>query len=115
MDDTIKTEAIKDVQDGVYYDYKVSLSGPNASRFKTNEIYRLGIQAQFKDGNWSDPVWIDDKPISNQYPWQEVNGRPTKSILIPKEVQNDLYSLYGVRKLRTCVVFPAVHERSILF
>lgn len=122
IDTEVPVNTSKDVESGVYYDYTPDLSGPNTARFKTNETYRLGIQAQFKDGSWSNPVWMADEKVSVIYPWDEHSKkdntnqiRTTKAIRVTREQANKLYNDYGVRKLRTCVVFPATHERDILF
>ncbi|MBQ5153920.1 hypothetical protein EGM85_11755, partial [Macrococcus caseolyticus] len=40
--------------------YANQLSG-NTATFKNGETYRLGCRFQYKTGEWSEPIWIDDK------------------------------------------------------
>lgn len=44
----------------VEYVYSNQLS-KNTATFKNNETYRLGCRFQYKNGEWSEPVWVDDK------------------------------------------------------
>lgn len=54
---------------GKYYQYTTSLNRNsfNTKHFKTNDVYRLGVQLQDKYGKWSDPIFIKDDVV-NQYP-----------------------------------------------
>lgn len=94
--------------------------------FKTNETYRLGIQAQLDNGLWTQPVRICDDIISHTYPTINTN-KPSlpydpitytitqygAALNVPYNVIKSLKGL-GVKKLRTCIVFPSVYDRDVV-
>lgn len=104
----------EEISNGVYYEYTPKLSKPNTARFKANETYRLGVQAQFSNGNWSEPIFIIDDIVNRRYPWEEEDYKQfVASVRVNKSDVLELRK-YGVKKLRTCVVFPTVTERDII-
>lgn len=94
-----------------YYKYDDSLDKKYSAIFKTNEIYRCGIQFQDSHGIWSEPIFLADTILNDKYPTYNVN---TKSIVLSNP--NILQSLIdkGARKVRTCVVFPRTFERNVI-
>lgn len=40
----------------------------NTSTFKVGETYRLGVQFQYKNGEWSEPLWLSDKVMNTAHP-----------------------------------------------
>lgn len=44
----------------VEYQYSNQLSR-NTTTFKNDETYRLGCRFQYKNGEWSEPIWVGDK------------------------------------------------------
>ena len=38
----------------------------NTSGFKAGERYRVGVQFQYKNGKWSEPIFIDDILITKR-------------------------------------------------
>lgn len=83
----------------------------NASGFKSKERYRLGIQFQYKNGKWSEPVFLNDVT-------QTKSPAMNNNILyMPEFVLNadfsDLLNL-GYKRVRPIVVFPSLQERRVV-
>lgn len=110
----------KDI-DSNFYSYTSSLHTGYSAGFKAGEYYRLGLQFQYKNGRWSEPVFIGDiQTPDNVRPTQDSEG-----LWVP-QVQyslsecfkgNDLLSQMlnlGFKKVRPVVVFPSINERRIL-
>ena len=99
-----------------YYIYHNQLSKGNTTTFKSGEHYRLGVQFQYKDGKWSEPVFIQDYTIPE-------NAKPTITdnilslispyITLDKSIINEL-SILGFKKARALVVFPSLQDRKII-
>ena len=83
--------------------------------FKTGESYRCGVQVQYKNGKWSEPIFIKDDRLCDMYPWNTLPNRHTKAVklTLDTDTYNSLIN-YGVRKIRTCVVFPKASEREVI-
>lgn len=105
----------------IYYNQLTSFSNSNntdsvpCGGFKSGDYYRCGIQFQYKDGRWSDPVWINDIKIANRP--EEVTENGIYKISVPaiegtlnSVVSTELYDL-GYRKARAVVVFPEAQDR----
>lgn len=105
---------------GGYYDYKVNLlNNSSETTFKYLEWYRFGIQFQFSNGKWSEPIFIkdaynhlaqlsnlvdsDNPSITNMLIKAYTN---LDSDLILKLVNN------GFVRARGVVVFPESYERE---
>lgn len=104
---------------GNYYPYKNQLNC-NSSQIKTFkylETYRFGIQAQHKNGKWSEPIWIDD--VTNTIPinttlWDEGKIEiPTAECTIPSSVLTSLVNEDYLR-IRPVVVFPTLQDRDVI-
>lgn len=97
---------------GKYYNYELS---PEFRGFKTGEIYRLGIQFQYKTGVWSEPIWLEDAIINSSYPYLDINTYKwySKVIYLESTVVRKIIQK-GYRKIRTCVVFPSILDRTII-
>lgn len=103
-----------DINKNSYYEYNPGLDKYNA-RFKVGETYRCGVQAQLNDGTWTDPIYYKDCVLNESYT-KLFNGEyeiPTLDLVIGSKDLNELNNL-GVRKLRTCIVFPRTGERDII-
>lgn len=97
-----------------YYNYILNPTGKYNAYFKSGESYRLGIQAQYNNGKWSEPIFLEDKVVTEEFPWERTIGTvKSKSIVLQPNTISILSNL-GVRALRTCVVFPATYERDIV-
>lgn len=93
-----------------YYKHMDNLN--NCPGFKSGEIYRLGIQFQYKTGKWSDPIYIADKlmPIENR-PTQYKS--PQFVVTIPKNLIVKAKNK-GFLKVRGLIVKPDIKDRTIL-
>lgn len=99
-----------------YYSYYNQLNKGNTAGFKAGEHYRLGIQFQYKDGKWSDPVFLKDYDVPD-------DARPSLSgrvlnltqlqCTLSKDVRTRIKDL-GFKKARALVVFPSVNDRKIV-
>lgn len=98
----------------VYYSYEPSLSYANSAGFKNGEIYRFGIQVQYDNGEWSEPLFLGDNELCTAAPWDTYPYRDSRAITIMGEhLGRDLRNC-GVRKIRTCVVFPSPIKTNII-
>lgn len=104
------------VSEGAYYRYVNQLNESTAG-FKAGEHYRLGIQFQYKDGKWSEPIYIKDYTIPDDIrPSFEDNILKIPSIRITDSLGSlsTLLEEEGYRKARALVVFPSFFDRKIL-
>lgn len=108
---------ISDITSGNYNYYSTlnakDTSGyaTNASGFKSQEKYRLGVQFQYKNGKWSEPVFINDVTQKEK---PSMNG---STLAVPeftlKANFSDLLNL-GYKRVRPIVVFPTLQERRVI-
>lgn len=84
----------------------------NTSTFKCGETYRLGLQLQYKNGEWSEPLFIDNKPM---------NIRPSvdRNLLKLPVFKASLSSLSDVSdrdyvRARPLIVMPSTKDKTIL-
>lgn len=130
--DSIVPDSYNEVRELKYDTSSFYIEEPNRldtgynALFKTNEKYRIGIQAQLKNGTWTQPVFIDDVKISTIYPSvsEDVDLTDTYSKRILKytqttgyvkayhKIMNDLKN--KAKRLRACVVFPKTYERDVI-
>lgn len=88
----------------------------NYSYFKSGEHYRLGVQVQYRNGRWAEPIFIGDytvplgvNPVITDSKVQLPSPYLTvKSSLIDKLLEK------GFKKIRGLVVFPEEYERKVL-
>lgn len=99
----------------VYYYFNKDALLKNNTIFKTNETYRLGVQVQYQSGQWSDPIFLKDDILSTRYPFEytKTNYSNSKEVILDKDTMEYLYGK-GVRRVRTCVVFPRAVERDVI-
>lgn len=83
----------------------------NASGFKSQEKYRLGIQFQYKNGKWSEPVFLDDVP-QDKKPSMNDNILYMPEFTLGADFSN-LLNL-GYKRVRPIVVFPTLQERRVI-
>lgn len=91
-----------------YYDYNNSLSQGYSAGFKSNELYRCGIQVQTKEGIWSDPIFLEDKILCDEHPL--CGFRYSKSVTLKSKQLIDA----GIKRVRSCIVFPRTFERDVI-
>ena len=79
--------------------------------FKKGDFYRCGVQFQYKDGRWSDPIFIDDVQVTNG---PSVNNNvvtvPALNGTINASIVHSLIEL-GYKKARALIVFPEPQDR----
>lgn len=109
----------------------------NTSYFRANETYRLGVQFQYKTGEWSEPIWLEDYTVdADMHPyfnnldnewdlkipeilcsWGSYSDlRSAEGTLNAEYLQNVLQTLLdaGYIKMRPVVVLPEYYERTVL-
>lgn len=118
---TLDTDANPDIGDTNYQ---------GAACFKSREYYRLGVQFQYKNGKWSEPCWIGDKPcnaIPKEENWSHPDGTKTHDIAVPEfrytmkavgetGIGSIFKSLHeqGYRKIRPVFAVPRTQDKTIL-
>lgn len=89
----------------------------NYSYYKSGEHYRLGVQLQYKNGKWSEPIFIKDYtiPLGRNAVTLADNSISITGIelALPKDIITSLKSK-GFKKIRGLVVFPEEYERRII-
>lgn len=98
---------------GTYYSYEIH---PEVRGFKSNEWYRLGIQFQRDNGNWTEPIFLKDDIVNEEIPYRsitEVNWK-TKKIVLSQSFVDWIKKNTNYVKVRTCVVFPKPNERTVI-
>lgn len=89
--------------------------------FRQGNYYRLGVQFQDTRGYWSEPVFIEDKQVTNAAEYSDsYNDRLSANVYsleqrtftgtIEESLGQTLYDA-GYRKVRALVVFPEINER----
>lgn len=102
------------ITNDVYYSYEPGLSYSNSAGFKCGEVYRYGIQVQYENGEWSEPIFLGDNELCTMFPWETYPYRDSKAItILGDNIGRDLRKR-GVRKIRTCVVFPLASKTDVI-
>lgn len=88
--------------------------------FKRGDYYRLGCQFQYKNGKWSEPVFIGDMQELDAPSFTVRNGNTPAHVTLPTfigtlhhSISETLYNM-GYRKMRSVVVFPELYDRVAL-
>lgn len=91
-----------------------TLKSVSCGGFKRGEIYRCGIQFQYKDGTWSEPAFLEDAEeiVSPIITGNKVTV-PTFKYTLSQDNSAALLTA-GYRKARALVVFPDITDRKIL-
>lgn len=94
----------------------------NPAGFKKGEHYRLGVQFQYKNGKWSEPIYLPNSSDSTTGSWI-ISTAPTfanTTYTLPQfkgtvgtSIAATLLSL-GYKRVRGVVVFPTAQDRLIL-
>ena len=83
--------------------------------FKRGDYYRCGIQFQYKDGRWSDPIFLNDEVVTEKPSINTTNDTISVPIIKYKlgNYNGILTTLYndGYRRVRPVVVFPSLQDR----
>lgn len=113
----VKTIKLNEITNTNYYEYGLAYNS-NAAGFKNHEYYRLGIQAQYKNGEWSEPLYIGDYQVNspdNAYPSNRgVNlNKLVVRYQLSTEIKDTMLSL-GYKKVRPLFVPASNADRTIL-
>lgn len=99
-----------------FYDYNPdnNRNSQQVKRFKYGENYRLGIIAQYRTGEWSEAVWIDDADqlIMPALTYGSYLTGAWK-FTIDKSVVNLLLSA-GYERVAPVVVYPTLPDRRVV-
>lgn len=106
-----------------YYPYKNSLYlGSKIKSFKYLEWYRFGVQFQYKNGKWSEPIWINDAyngPASGGMGYgisPSYDGALTAvqaSYSLNSDIINKVVA-QGFIRARGVVVYPTLIDREVV-
>lgn len=105
-----KTQEALDLETFYPYDNQLKYNSEQIKNFKQGVVYRLGFQAQYKDGTWSSVVHIKDVlnelPIKDNSKFYSYGGVmfPTPEVRIPTIMQNALLA-NGYKRIRPVVAF----------
>lgn len=109
-----RTEELSDYgSSNSIYKYHNQLT-KNTSTFKVGETYRLGLQFQYKNGEWSEPLFIKDTEMTGQRP-----AITDQSVILPvfKASIASLKTIAGNNgylKVRPLIVMPSTKDKTIL-
>lgn len=103
-------------EEGIYgYSNSLNRSQGTITTFKRGETYRFGMQFQKVTGEWSEPVFIDDKE-NTIAPVLQGDGVTVKLAYATGDfdvsdlkIKTDVY-----KRVRPVVVFPTIGDRTIL-
>lgn len=91
------------------------------SGFKRGEVYRVGIQLQYKTGKWSNPMWLRDYQINPSLEYAPTLNESTGVVSLPqiKVVIKDSTTLTkmidsGYKKARIVMAQPTYSDRIIV-
>ena len=116
--DTYKSRAFKISEtEGTYYKYDNQLGNTESiSTYKNGETYRFGYQLQDKWGNWSNPIFIEDKEIDFAPKMDYTDGEFLQLAQPSMRISDyiDEFKSQGFIAARPLVVYPDVRDRKIL-
>lgn len=118
---TKTTISSKDYSGFYYYKSSLSLGADKIKHFKRREWYRIGIQFQYKNGQWSEVVFLKDIKLDEKYLVDDfiVNRKGEyewhyyPQAKVSTSVLEMLYAK-GYRRARLAVVYPSESERSVI-
>ena len=107
-----------------YYPYSLRYPSSYIKHWKYGETYRIGIQAQYKNGKWSDPVWSGkDIYINQSYTMETLYNMgsdagilinyPYLNVSIPDTISKDFIAL-GYIRIRPIYVPLSMSNRSVI-
>lgn len=115
-----KTLEFPDHTNNYSSDYTLSHGDSSTiTTFKGGEYYRFGYQLQTKTGEWSDPVYLEDKQ-NTYYPTVTPNGTKRTIQMVSAKATIDLSGELGTAikdnyiAIRPLVVYPNPAERAVI-
>lgn len=117
FDDTTKKLSVPKF-DGYYsYDLQLRKNSEEIKVFKSLEWYRFGIQAQYKNGKWSEPIYISDqknRTAKNHFINATLGlGLVSAHMEIASSIVNNLLD-EGYVNIRPVVVYPTLNDRECI-
>ena len=113
------TILLSDIDAASFYPYSSQLMGENPATFMPGETYRFGIQFQYKNGKWSNPIFYADKQIpESAIPSIDYSNKtlleyfPVLKIK-DQDVLNTIWEA-GYRKIRGVIVQSSIQDMSVL-
>lgn len=85
----------------------------DTSTFMANDTYRLGVQFQYKNGKWTEPLFLED------YTFPNYHSSTYSDQLYLYNIQCTLNNLQylvnaGYKKARPLIVYPSTYDRKVL-
>lgn len=110
-----KAVGLKKVMSGDY-SYGMCFNS-DAAGFKNHEYYRLGLQAQYKNGEWSEPVFIGDYQVeSPDTAFPSNNGDVLNKLVVSYRLSAQAANLMasnGYKKVRPVIAEVSSADRTI--
>lgn len=96
-----------------YYSHESNLEIP--ASFKMGETYRCGIQLQRVNGSWTEPVFLEDRVLTESFPqgFHKLITVVSSEVCLPSTLVGYLKKA-GYKRVRACVVLPTLADRTIL-
>lgn len=85
--------------------------------FKSGDYYRLGVQFQYKTGKWSEPLYLEDKLMTQHF---SLDAGDSSKINVPifsgtlNTAAVEKLQKAGYKKMRGVVVFPTMNDRNVI-
>lgn len=102
-------------------DNQLKYNARQIKTFKYMEYYRFGIQFQYNNGSWSEPLWICDKQNTRHILSEYVREENTFLVTAHTHIydlldDSDIAMLKsnGFVKIRPVIVYPKLEEREVL-
>lgn len=96
------------------YKYNNQLS-QNTSTFKIGDYYRLGLQFQYKNGEWSEPVYAGTIPMTGSRP--NIDNNKLILPIFKTNLSSDIIAALSIndyKKVRPVIVLPSINDRQVL-
>lgn len=118
INDSSRSMAIEDpnINTENYYNLHFQDRAINTNTFKSGEHYRLGVQFQYKNGKWSEPLYITDYTVNDFNRPQSLDGIysiPKIEAILSKELIDKVIEL-GYKRVRGIIVNPTIKDRKII-
>ena len=115
-----ETKSLKASKINGYYPYtnQLKLSSQKFKTFKYLDYYRFGVQAQYFNGKWSEPIWINDvqntTPIQTTFFKDNEIQLPIATFTLEDSSIISTFIENGYVRLRPVVVYPTINDREVI-
>ena len=108
-------ELQSDYSKGVFYQYQTPSSINNEIKYlKKDNYYRIGVQLQNEVGQWSEPLFIEDKKATASPKFE--NNKvyiPYYVFKLDEDIIGDIFNK-GYKAIRPVIVFPDKTKRTVI-